>query len=89
MSNRKPYTPTVQGRASICTWSLKFYFFEREQALKAVNKILKKYSYIDIHIETQTVENRDATIVEIVNMSWANNLKYIARLIESCDYYSG
>lgn len=83
------YKPTVRGRASICEWTLEFKFLTREQCLKFINLYLKDFDHAH-NIKYDYIIGDSVTIgehwVTIEDVSWANNLTRVGKLLEKCDY---
>ena len=86
---KKPYQPTWgRSRASICEWNLSFRFHTKEQCQDFIQLLMDEE--IDYHFEYH-VEHGDSSTppnycVAIHNMSWARNLKRVAKLLEKVDY---
>ena len=78
--------PVKDGRASICNWSLRASFLTKEQAVKAVRKILKEEIDFNVSFEAELDATRTHFVVNVDDMSWANNLSTVARILESVDY---
>ena len=79
------YKPTVDSRASICTWELEFYFRTEEQVrgfikLLVEDEILFDFEYTKSLDETATLHYINVT------GSWANNLTRVAQMAEKVDY---
>jgi len=85
--------PVVNGRASICTWDLQFYFRTRKQCNKFLKLYLKSDIPINFSYRQDTVVNdsgitEDRHIIEIDEMPWAANLAKVAEILEKVDYES-
>lgn len=77
---------TVNGRASICTWTLTASFLTKEQAKTAIDRIMAEgidfpVSYCKVFSDT-----REHHVVEIEEMSWATNLSTVAKILEGVDW---
>jgi len=84
----KPYNPVVNGRASICTWELEFYFRDKDQIRKFVKLLMK--DEIDFDFEYEKVLDDLSELHYItVKGSWANNLVRVAKLAAKVDYKDG
>ena len=82
----KTKKPVVEGRASICTWTLQFHFFTQEQRDKAVKMIMKDHPHVNLSIWTDHLESKETYFCTINSHSWANNLTNIAKILEKFDY---
>lgn len=88
------YKPTVNGRASICHWELQFYFLTKEQCQNFITKFMAwdipvNYSYREEEIWDRNSDPARREVrytVEIEDMSWANNLTFVAKMLEEVDY---
>jgi hypothetical protein len=81
--------PPVNGRASICTWELEFYFLSKEQIRKFINLLMN--DEIDFDFEYEKILDETSTLHYIrISGSWANNLARIAEMAAEVDYkYDG
>jgi hypothetical protein len=87
------YTPTSHGRASICQWSLEFYFITPEQRNGFLKEIYSNEISNLLNIETW-YEDGDSVIptkyhVKIKDHCWVNNLKWIVDVLQKYDYDMG
>lgn len=78
--------PVVGGSASICNWSLRASFLTKEQAAKAVRKILKEEIDFNVSYEPEMGGTRTHHVVSVEDMPWATNLSTVAKILESVDY---
>lgn len=80
------FKPVVNGRASICNWSLEFSFRTRQQVVKFIDLLLK--DEIDFHFEYEYImTDKDYLYtVRIHDMSWADNLQRVAGYLKEVDY---
>jgi len=76
--------PSVTGKASVCTWDLTFTFRTREQCTSFINELLET-SDIPWNVSYEQKDN-NVHVVDIVEMSWANNLKYVAEILQRVDH---
>ena len=80
--------PVVNGRASICTWELEFYFRDKDQIREFVKLLMK--DEIDFDFEYEKVLDETSELHYItVKGSWANNLVRVAKLAAKVDYKDG
>ena len=80
--------PVVNGRASICTWELEFYFRDKKQIRKFVKLLME--DEIDFDFEYEKVLDETNTLHYItVKGSWANNLVRVAKMAKKVDYKDG
>ena len=80
-----PYKPVVDGRASICTWELEFYFFDEDQVRNFIKLLIDDEILFDFEFEKVLDETRTRHYITIKG-SWANNLVRVAQLAEKVDY---
>jgi hypothetical protein len=80
------YRPIVNGRASICHWSLTASFLLKEQATKAVERILAMDVDCPVSYCKELTEKSERHLVIIEDMSWANNLVAVAEILRECDW---
>ncbi len=80
--------PIVGGRASICTWSVSASFLTKKQAVDAIHKLLNEEIDFNVKFEKtwDTAENKEKFHLTIEDMSWANNLTTVAKILEEVDY---
>lgn len=71
-------------KASVCTWDLQFSFSTREQCMSFINELLET-SDIPWNVSYEQREDK-LHVVEIDGMSWANNLTFVARILERVDH---
>jgi len=74
------------ARASICNWSLRASFLTKDQATKAVKKILKESVDFNVSYEAEMGNDRMYYVVNVNDMHWANNLSTVAKILESVDH---
>jgi len=80
--------PVENGRASICTWELEFYFRDKDQIREFVKLLMK--DEIDFDFEYEKVLDETSELHYItVKGSWANNLVRVAKLAAKVDYKDG
>lgn len=80
--------PVVGGRASICTWELEFYFYDKQQICKFVELLMADEIDFDFEYEKQLDETHERHYISVTG-SWANNLVRVAQLAEKVDYTDG
>jgi len=80
--------PVVNGRASICTWELEFYFRDNTQIREFVKLLME--DEIDFDFEYEKVLDETSELHYItVKGSWANNLVRVAKMAKKVDYKYG
>ena len=80
--------PVVNGRASICTWELEFYFRDNQQIREFVKLLME--DEIDFDFEYEKVLDETSELHYItVKGSWANNLVRVAKMAKKVDYKYG
>ena len=80
--------PVVNGRASICTWELEFYFRDNRQIREFVKLLME--DEIDFGFEYEKVLDEFSELHYItVKGSWANNLVRVAKMAKKVDYKYG
>jgi hypothetical protein len=77
--------PTVNGRASICTWELELHFRKEEQIREFIALLMKEDVLYDFEYEKTFDETSTLHYIRIRG-SWANNLVAVAKLADSVDY---
>ena len=77
---------TVNGRASICEWSLKATFKTKEQAVKAIKELLEQDIHFPLSYEVDFVDSGHTHSIVIDDMPWAGNLKTVAKILQRVDY---
>jgi hypothetical protein len=77
--------PTVNGRASICTWELEFHFRKEEQIREFIALLMKEDVLYNFEYEKTFDETSTLHYIRISG-SWANNLVAVAKLADSVDY---
>lgn len=84
----KESEPIVRGRASIAHWDLEVRFLCKEQLEKFVKLLLKDELMFNVEIESKEGDSVTPTeyIVSIYDMSWANNLTRVGKMLEKVDY---
>lgn len=80
------FKPIVNGRASICHWSLSASFLLKEQAVKAVERILALNIDVPVSYCKELSERREHHLVVIEDMAWAANLATVAQILKECDW---
>lgn len=80
------YKPTINGRASICHWTLSVSFKTKEQTVKALKKILKEDIDFPVSYRTEMTSDGYQYFLDIDDMSWAANLSTVAKILEKVDY---
>lgn len=88
MPKNKPYHPVENGRASICTWELEFYYRKEEQVRKFIELLMKDELMFDFEYEKVLDETSTLHYITIKG-SWATNLVRISQLAEQVDYNDG
>lgn len=85
--------PTIRGRASICTWDLRFRFYDKTQCTKFMEKFMSLEVTGTNNIKYECVMGDslipDEHWIELEEGVWANNLTTIAKLLEEVDYSDG
>ena len=77
--------PTVNNRASICTWELNFSFRTKTQICQFVELLLE--DEVDFCFEYRKESDETSELHYItVKGSWANNLVRVAKMAEKADY---
>lgn len=78
---------SLDRRASICEWKLKFTFLTKEQMVKFIKLLLKDelYHNFSTYVEEGTSLGQPQYSLEL-ECSWAGNLSRIAKLLEKVDY---
>ena len=80
--------PVVNGRASICTWELEFYFRDKAQIRRFVELLM--VDAVDFDFEYEKVLDETSELHYItVKGSWANNLVRVAKMAKKVDYKDG
>ena len=74
--------PVIKGRASILTSSIKIEFKWNKQCNKLI-KLLVDEGYSFRFYQKDLESN---FIIEIEEVPWATNLKFLAKKMEECDY---
>lgn len=82
---KKEYKPTKNGRASICTWELEFYYRTEEQIRDFVNLLIQDEIFFDFECE-KVLDSSEELYYITVKGSWANNLVRVAEMAEKVDY---
>jgi hypothetical protein len=78
----------VNGRASICTWELEFYFRDKDQIREFVKLLMKDEIDFDFEYEKVLGEIGEQHYITVKG-SWANNLVRVAKLAAKVDYKDG
>lgn len=85
--------PVIRGRASICTWELRFRFYDKNQCTKFIAKFMalevtgtNNIKYECVHGDSIVLDEHWITLDEGV---WASNLTTLAKLLEEVDYSDG
>jgi hypothetical protein len=80
--------PVIQGRASICTWKLEFYFRDKKQIKKFITLLMA--DEIDFAFEYEKVMDDFHELHYItVSSSFANNLVRVSKMAKKVDYSNG
>ena len=80
--------PVVNGRASICTWELEFYYRDKDQIRKFIDLLMA--DEIDFNFEYEkSLDDMHELHYITVSGSWANNLVRVAKMAEKVDYKDG
>lgn len=77
----------VNSRASVCRWSLQAEFLAKEQVRLAVHEIMKNPIDFDFSCSRSHNDGRDVFVLTVENMSWASNLKTIAKILARVDHH--
>lgn len=77
--------PAVNGRASICTWTLTASFLTKKQAVTAIENILAENINFHVSYSVHWSDTQEHHLVEIEEMSWARNLATVAAILEGID----
>jgi len=80
--------PVVNGRASICTWELEFYFRDKDQIREFVKLLMKDEIDFDFEYE-KVLDDVNELHYITVKGCWANNLIRVAKLAAKVDYKDG
>jgi hypothetical protein len=88
MKKKELYQPVVGRRASICHWTLTFSFYTKEQCEKFITEYMKEEIPINFNYRTSINDSTNPMqhIIDIEDMSWANNLTTVAKILEKVDY---
>lgn len=79
------YKPVVNGRASICTWELEFYFYDNEQIRNFIKLLMEDETNFNFEYEMVLEDTRELHYITIQG-SWANSLVRIADMLKEVDY---
>ena len=77
--------PTVNGSASICTWDLQFYFLDKSQVNKFIDKLIQDSCNFKFEYELNRIDDEERHYVT-VSGSWATNLLRLAKILKKVDY---
>ena len=77
--------PVVNGRASICTWELEFYYRDKDQIRKFIDLLLADEVDFDFEYEKRLDDTHELHYI-VVTGSWANNLVRVAKMADTVDY---
>ena len=80
--------PVVNGRASICTWELEFYFRDNTQIREFVKLLMEDEIDFDFEYEKVLGETSELHYITVKG-SWANNLVRVAKMAKKVDYKDG
>lgn len=83
--------PVVRGSAGVIHWDLSLRFICKEQRDLFVKFLLEQeinYTF-DVEVLHGDSATLDVYIVNIEDMSWANNLKVVSKYLEKIDFNSG
>ena len=86
--NKPEYKPVVNGRASICTWELEFYFRDNQQIREFVKLLMEDEIDFDFEYEKVLEETSELHYITVKG-SWANNLVRVAEMAKKVDYKYG
>lgn len=78
--------PNINGRTSICSWSLRADFKTKYQAKTAIKKILDQDIDFNVEYEKYYSETDELYSVVITGMFWAENLSTVAEILKEVDY---
>lgn len=82
--------PTIRNRASICTWNLRFRFYDKNQCTKFIEKFMALECAGTDNITYECIRGDSLTLdehwIDLSEGVWANNLTTIAKLLEEVDY---
>ena len=79
------HKPVVGGRASICTWTLEFYFLDNDQTRKFIKLLMEDEISFNFEYERVLEDTRELHYITISG-SWANNLVRISEMLKEVDY---
>jgi hypothetical protein len=84
----KLYQPVVGRNASICHWSLSFSFYTKEQCERFISEYMKEAILVNFNYRVEIGDGSKPYqyVVDIDDMSWANNLTRVAKILEKIDY---
>lgn len=77
--------PVVNGRASICTWELEFYFRDKDQIRRFIKLLMNDEVDFDFEYEKVLDETSELHYITVKG-SWANNLVRVAKMAKKVDY---
>ena len=77
--------PVVNGRASICTWELEFYFHDKDQTREFVKLLMEDEIDFDFEYEKVLGEIGEQHYITVKG-SWANNLVRVAEMAKEVDF---
>lgn len=75
----------VNGRASICTWELEFYFRDNNQIREFIKLLVDDEVDFDFEYEKVLGEIGEQHYITVKG-SWANNLVRVAQMADTVDY---
>ena len=82
--------PIIRNRASICTWNLRFRFYDKNQCAKFIEKYMALECTGADNITYECIMGDSIKLdehwIDIAEGVWANNLTTIAKLLEEVDY---
>lgn len=79
--------PVANGRASICTWELEFYFRTEDQIRKFIKLLMEEEIIFEFQFENGWDSETDSHLYHIyIKGSWADNLVRVAQLAKEVNY---
>ena len=76
------------SRASICQWELRFTFLLKEQCEEFISAYLKCDIPIEFSYREELTESSSVHVIDVEGC-WANNLSFVAKLLEAVDHNTG
>lgn len=73
-------------RPDICQWELEFTFLSKKTVNKFINQLMQEEVDYNFDVEYKFEDNYPVYVVSLYNMSWANNLVTVAKILEDLDH---